>query len=258
MPLFDRFPLRFLAPNALTCISLVLGMASIRTSLTATSPRDYIPAAWMILYAVLLDKADGAVARRLGASSEFGVQLDSFADFVTFGLSPAALFAHAIPALLPDPWASGTAHTALLAIAAVYAVSAALRLAKFNVTTSTNDPRFFRGLPSTSSGGILASAFLALDQIGAPASALTALVPWMALNAALMVSNLPQPKFIKAKNPVLRGIQYAVFLSVYVLVPLNRWPVYLVSAAALYSFVGFFYGIAVTSREAPPDEAAPR
>ena len=61
MKLFDSFPARYVAPNAVTCVGLVFGLASIRTSLTATGPEGFATAAWFILYAVLLDKLDGAV-----------------------------------------------------------------------------------------------------------------------------------------------------------------------------------------------------
>lgn len=246
MKVFDRFPLRYVAPNAVTCTSLVMGLASIRLSLTATDLGGFISAAWLILYAVLLDKLDGAIARRLHASSEFGVQLDSFSDFVTFGLSPAALFTSLVPWALPDPWAHGAARTALLGVGALYAVAAALRLAKFNVTTGNIGPKFFLGLPSTSSGGLLASGFLAWHELGLPASVLTGLVAWMALNAVLMVSNLPQPKLHISQNPALKALQFAVIASVFALILLHRFPTYLVSVAALYTLGGFVYGISVT------------
>ncbi|MBL8602443.1 MAG: CDP-alcohol phosphatidyltransferase family protein [Myxococcales bacterium] len=255
MKLFDSFPARYVAPNAVTCVGLVFGLASIRTSLTATGPEGFATAAWFILYAVLLDKLDGAVARRLNASSEFGVQLDSFSDFVTFGISPAALVSRAVPTLLPEPWSSGLAATALQAVAAVYVLAAAARLAKFNLTTATNDPRFFRGLPSTSSGGLLASAFLAHQSLSLPAAWLTGLVVWMASNLVLMVSNLPMPKLKISPNPVVKAGQLVVMLTVYVFIPLHRFAPYLIALSTLYTVGGFIYGVAVTSREADPAPA---
>jgi CDP-diacylglycerol--serine O-phosphatidyltransferase len=253
MKLFDSFPSRYLVPNGVTCVSLVFGLASIRTSLTATDATEFAAAAWFILYAVLLDKADGALARKLKASSEFGVQLDSFSDFVTFGLSPAALLSRALPVLAPSPWAEGVAYNALHALAAAYVLTAAVRLAKFNVTTAGNDPRFFRGLPSTSSGGLLASAFLAHRELGLSTSLLSALAVWMAANAVLMVSNLPQPKLTISSKPHFRAVQLFLLASAYVLIPLKRFPTYLVIIATTATVGGFIYGVMVKSREA--DEA---
>lgn len=246
MRLFDRFPLRYVVPNAVTCTSVVFGLASIRQSLTATDASQFQRAAWFILYAVLLDKVDGAVARKLHASSEFGVQLDSFSDFVTFGLAPAALITSLIPWAMPQPWAHGGHQSLVLAVGAAYAVAAALRLAKFNITTATNDPRFFRGLPSTSSGGLLASTFLAHQELGLDVSLLPAMAVFMALNAVLMVSNLPQPKLAISRSRPVMAFQVLIIASVYTFIPLHRFPTYLAALASIYTFFGFVYGVIET------------
>lgn len=242
MHIFDRFPARYMAPNAVTCTGLVIGLASIHTSLTSTTREGFIAAAWLILYAVLLDKLDGTVARTLKASSEFGVQLDSFSDFVTFGMAPAALVTHAVPWAVPA-WAHGVQNAVLLGLGAVYTLAAALRLAKFNVTTATIGPRFFLGLPSTSSGGLIASGFLAKHELGLGDELLQVFVGVLLLNAVLMVSNLPQPKLHISKNPVYRLGQIFVVVSVYVLVPLHRFPTYIVAVSTIYTLGGFIYGL---------------
>lgn len=258
MRLFDRFPVRFVAPNAVTCAGLVTGLASIRTSLTATSAEGFRSAAWLVLYAVLLDKLDGTVARRLKASSEIGVQLDSFSDFVTFGIAPAALVTCAVPWALPA-WRDDHSNTLLLAIGAIYVLAAALRLAKFNVTTGAIGPRFFLGLPSTSSGGLIASGFLTFYELGLGVDALAYFVGALALNAVLMVSNLPMPKLHISANPLIRVLQVLLVLSVYVLVPLHRFPTFVFSCAMVYTIGGFIYGLTVGDKvlQEPeePDEA---
>ncbi len=242
MRIFDRFPARYMAPNAVTCLGLVIGLGSAHTSLTTTTREGYLSAAWMILYAVLLDKLDGTVARTLKASSEFGVQLDSFSDFVTFGIAPAALLTHAIPFLVPA-WATGTRNELLMALGALYVLAAALRLAKFDVTTATIGPRLFLVLPSTSSGGIIASCFLAKHELGLPDTVISAFVGVLAVNAVLMISNLPQPKLHLSKNAAFRLFQIFVVLSVYVLVPLHRFPTYIAASAVIYTVIGFIYGL---------------
>lgn len=256
MRLFDRFPARYLVPNAVTCAGLVIGLASIRTSLTASTLGELSQAAWLILYAVLLDKVDGAVARRLNASSEFGVQLDSFSDFVTFGLSPAALVTQAVSVGVPDPWARGPAHAALLGLGALYACAAAVRLAKFNVTTASVGSRFFLGLPSTSSGGLLASAFLAHRANDLSLASLAGFVAFMGLNALLMVCNLPQPKLHISSNPAFKAFQIAVVISVYTLIPLHLAPTYLIAVSSLYTVGGFVYGLSVTGGRHPGEVAS--
>ena len=76
---------RYLAPNLVTFASLTFGMASIVSSFEGR----YADAAWFVIFSVLTDKLDGFVARLVKGTSEFGVQLDSFADFLNFGIAPA-------------------------------------------------------------------------------------------------------------------------------------------------------------------------
>lgn len=249
LKLFDRFSPRYLVPNGVTCLSMVLGLASIRASLLDGSPAALENAGWLVLWAVLLDKVDGFLARRLRATSLIGVQLDSFSDFVTFGLAPAALFSRALPALVPS-LAKGAGATVVLAVAGAYAVATALRLAKFNVTTAVDDPRFFRGLPSTSSGGLLASAYLAHRSLSLGEPAAFALLGWMALNTALMVSNLPQPKLGTAKAPATKALQLVVVILAYTLIPMRRFPVLLVCLATFLSILGFAIGLTAKRRDA--------
>jgi CDP-diacylglycerol---serine O-phosphatidyltransferase len=243
MRLFDRFHPRYILPNAVTASSIVLGLAAIHTAASATTAAGFIEAAWFVLYTVLLDKLDGSVARAARASSEFGVQLDSFSDFLTFGVAPSFLMARALPWYLPGTWAAGSWHLVLLALGALYTVAAALRLAKFNITTAGNHPRYFRGLPSTSAGGILASGFLTHQQFDLPASWLNGLLAMMLLNAVLMVSNLPQPKLHFGKNKAWNAFQMTVVASVFIVIPLKWMPVYPFTVATLYTFGGFVHGL---------------
>jgi CDP-diacylglycerol--serine O-phosphatidyltransferase len=254
-----------MVPNAVTCVGLVMGLASIHTSLTATRLDDFYTAAWVILYAVLLDKLDGTAARKLNASSEFGVQLDSFSDFVTFGMSPAALVTHGVAWALPE-WREGPRHDLLLVLGCVYVIAAALRLAKFNVTTATIGPRFFLGLPSTSSGGLIGSGFLATQELGLGTPSWQVFVGVLAVNAVLMVSNLPQPKLHLSKNALFRAVQIFTVVSVYVLVPLRRFPTYIVALAVIYTIGGFIYGLTAAQHvlmeraedDEPPSDASAR
>src|SRR5215470_14900689 len=79
--------LRYLAPNLITASSMIFGLVS----LWAATHGDVPLAAWMIIYAVLTDRLDGLVARAVKGTSELGMQLDSFADFMNFGIAPAFL-----------------------------------------------------------------------------------------------------------------------------------------------------------------------
>ena len=116
---------KYLVPNGFTALSMVLGLAAI--ALAASGDTDL--AAWLILWGVLLDKLDGGAARLLGASSSFGAEMDSFADFITFGVAPSALVFFSLTGGVIDQAGEGTVAGAC----AVYTLAVAIRLARFNV-----------------------------------------------------------------------------------------------------------------------------
>ena len=78
---------RYLVPNMITMSSIVFGMFSLWESHRG----NFDAAGWWIIYAVLFDRLDGLSARLLRATSELGIHLDSFADFLGFGVAPAFL-----------------------------------------------------------------------------------------------------------------------------------------------------------------------
>jgi CDP-diacylglycerol--serine O-phosphatidyltransferase len=134
-----------LLPSLLTLGNLFCGYACVVYAMRA----DFETAALLIGIAMVLDLLDGFIARLTGSSSDFGVQLDSLADVVSFGLAPAILaFAWGLWPLQRLGWAVGF----------LYVTAAALRLARFNIQTSTTtDKRYFAGLPSPSAAAIIAA-----------------------------------------------------------------------------------------------------
>ena len=84
--------LKYVVPNAFTALSMLFGVYAF----TLAAKGELELASWMVLWGVLLDKLDGTAARALNATSEFGVQYDSFADFVIFGIAPAAILYFAL------------------------------------------------------------------------------------------------------------------------------------------------------------------
>src|SRR5215467_3117318 len=102
--------LRYLAPNLITLSSMIFGLVALWSSHNG----DPSLAAWMIIYAVLTDRLDGLVARAMKATSELGMQLDSFADFLNFGVAPAYLVLVYLSNRPDLPFHDGgTAHTLL-------------------------------------------------------------------------------------------------------------------------------------------------
>ena len=251
MRLFEPVSWRAIPPNAITASAMACGIVSVFLSLSGTALAGLAgthlqQAAWFVLLATLLDKADGSVARALKGSSEFGVQFDSFADSIAFGVAPAALIFGAAPVLAPRAWGPEAAVLGLPAggllgfICLAYAIFTAIRLARFNVTTGNLGPSLFLGLPSTLSGGLVCSAFLAVDELGAGSPGIYQLFPWLlACNAALMVSNLPLPKAHLTAHKFGRVLQIGAAVAVYGCVLARAGYVFVLLLLLGYLGVGF-------------------
>jgi CDP-diacylglycerol--serine O-phosphatidyltransferase len=165
-------------------------------------------AGWLIFLAMVFDALDGHVARLARTSSDFGAQLDSLCDVVTFGVAPAILLVKICPTftfLHPQ---------AIWVIAASYTACAAMRLARFNVETGEDDDHLhFSGLPSPAAGSVIASyaiLFYTLRKETAHGEfvaqvdhVLQVILPGLALLVALlMVSRIPYPHVV---NQLFRG-----------------------------------------------------
>lgn len=197
---------------------------------------DYRLAAWMILWGVLLDKLDGTAARLMKATSKFGVEFDSFADFVVFGIAPAALVYYL---LLRSGNYVGWQKTGLMAASGLYALALAVRLSRFNVMTGGED--IFFGLPGTLLGASIASGYLTWEKYGLPKSWLDYLPAFLVIAAFLMVSNIRLPK-IKLRKSKAFNVFLAANLAVgYVCGPLMLFPEYLFSCAVGYTVGGVIY-----------------
>jgi CDP-diacylglycerol--serine O-phosphatidyltransferase len=226
--------LRYLAPNLITLSSMIFGLVSLRSAANGNPSL----AAWMIIYAVLTDRIDGVVARALKATSELGMQLDSFADFLNFGIAPAYLFLTYLTSRNDLPYQDGTAHTLLFVACGGYMLCAVFRLARYNVLTedSSAATKMFFGFPTTLTGGMLAIWFLLLlkydrhdlavsDFGGAKLfgdSFVTPLAAWkyfpiaVAVGGYLMASRLPMPKVGMTKNKVVSAGLLILLLIGYV------------------------------------------
>ena len=136
---------RYLLPNILTIAGVCLGISSIKFSIDG----NYNLAVTLILFAAILDALDGRIARLIKGTSEFGKELDSLTDFVSFGIAPAFILYF---------WELKNYGKLGWAITLIYSVCCVLRLARFNLTkieTAENwKNNFFEGIPSPA-GGLL-------------------------------------------------------------------------------------------------------
>src|SRR5712672_4723599 len=148
--------LMFVLPNLFTVSSIFCGVYSITLSAGEPTGDNFYRAAVAIFFGSFFDAFDGRVARLTQTQSEFGVELDSLADVVTFGVAPA---------ILVYKWALYELGFLGMAIAAVYAACGAIRLARFNVLARSEAgvQRFFVGLPIPLAAGMLVSLVIALQ-----------------------------------------------------------------------------------------------
>ena len=183
----DRVRMRrgaYLLPSLLTLGNLFCGYACVIFALR----HAFEQAAMFIGVAIVLDMLDGRVARLTGTSSAFGVEFDSLADVVSFGMAPAVLcFAWGLKAFDQAGWAATF----------VFVSAAAIRLARFNIQTNVPgmDKRYFVGMPSPAAAGVPAATVFAYPNFvaGWPYNLLA--LPMVLVPAFLMVSTVRYRSF---------------------------------------------------------------
>ncbi|MEJ2432439.1 MAG: CDP-diacylglycerol--serine O-phosphatidyltransferase [Pseudolabrys sp.] len=181
---FKAIPVRVMLPNLITLLALCAGLTAMRMAV-----EDHLQLALAaIVFAAMLDGIDGRVARFLKGTSRFGAELDSLADFVNFGVAPALILYF---------WGLHELKSAGWIAALVFAICAALRLARFNVTIDEpNQPlwagNFFTGIPAPA-GAITVLLPIYLGLLGMPVNLIVVWVTFVytLLIALLMVSRLP-------------------------------------------------------------------
>lgn len=239
---------RYLVPNAITCVGLLIGLTSVFKAMEG----QYVEASWLIILCVLLDKLDGTTARLLRATSDIGVQLDSFSDFITFGIAPGVLVFLAVwrgdaaggdvPHEAFAIWQGEAMGWLLRALISTYVLCAVLRLARFNVLTEVEGAsKVFYGLPTTPCGAVVATMFIIMHEQEIWASMCWFPVLLAALGL-LMVSDLPLPKVAVRESTVLNLIQGVNVVIAYLFGLLRIFPEYLLALLLVYAVVGFLWG----------------
>ncbi|VFU07170.1 CDP-diacylglycerol--serine O-phosphatidyltransferase [Methylocella tundrae] len=184
--LFRAVPMRVILPNLVTLLALCMGLTAIRFAIEG----QFEIAVLAVIIAAVLDGLDGRIARALRGATRFGAELDSLADFVDFGVAPALILyfwgLHEIKSL---GWFA----------ALVFAIAAALRLARFNVMIEDpNRPawhaHFFTGMPAPAGAIVgLLPLYLNLSILGAPNGRfmVSIYIVYVLLVALLMASRIP-------------------------------------------------------------------
>jgi len=226
---FHRENLRkgvYVLPNLFTSASLLAGFYSI----VATLNGDFARAAWAVIVSMFCDGADGRVARMTRTTSRFGVEYDSLADLVAFGVAPG---------LLAYQWALCPYGKWGWSAAFLFVVCGALRLARYNVQIDNIESVTFNGLPIPVAASMVVSTvllFYKFEQTG-PVKHVAVLLLIFVL-ALLMVSNI---KFVSFKQMELRRRKpFTVFLGMILLgvFLVNEPQIGLFSLSAIYVLHG--------------------
>lgn len=232
----------FLFPNLLTSGGLFCGFWSMTEALAG----DYVTAAWLIMLAGVFDGLDGKVARLTRTTSAFGVQYDSLADLVSFGVAPALLI---YTWALHLVWVPKIGWT----IATMMVVCGALRLARYNVEFDPDEKTYMKGLAIPASAGGVTLTVLFFSKMGWVTAEGTSAYPNLILVLVtvlcfLMVSNF---KYYSFKGiDLFRRRPFSVLLSIILFILIIRvWPVrtlylmffiYMLSGPALYLINWYF------------------
>jgi CDP-diacylglycerol---serine O-phosphatidyltransferase len=226
----------FVLPNLFTVSSIFCGFYACTLAAAGEShPDRYYQAALAILFAIFFDAFDGRVARLTKTQSEFGMQLDSLADVVSFGVAPA---------LLLYKWALQPLGFWGLFLAFLFTACGALRLARFNVLANRHKGAlaFFIGLPIPLAAGTVISLVIANGRHGSPMPAVPMAAVVLGL-AYLMVSNIRYRTFKETRFSRSKGLLLLLMAVAAIFFALSRQPaIALVSAMGAYILLGLAEG----------------
>ncbi len=174
----------FILPNLFTATSIFSGVFSMISAVNG----EFNQAAWLILLSLILDGLDGRVARLTNTCSRFGIEFDSLADIVSFGVAPALLMYLFIG---HEFGRFGVVASAL------FVIFGAVRLARFNVMTSQVEPSVFIGVPIPTAAVFVALLVLLFEKYGVKSDYGIIIMILSILVSFLMVSNIRYPSFKK-------------------------------------------------------------
>lgn len=233
----------YLLPSMFTMANMFCGYACIVYSMRG----EFATAAPFIGLAIVLDMLDGRIARLTGSASQFGVEFDSMADIISFGVAPAIMsFAWALQPLGRLGWAAGF----------IFVAAAAVRLARFNIQSGAQDKRYFVGMPSPAAAGVIASTiYLFPEGPQDRQTALSALV-MVVVPALLMVSTI-RFRSVKAIDVGWHRSYFGLFFVAVMLALIASHPrIALVMLAYSYTVGAIVAWIVARIRKRPGDVVA--
>src|SRR5262245_27601315 len=230
----------YLLPSMFTMANLFCGYACIVHSMR----QELSTAALFIGFAFVLDMLDGRIARMTGTTSAFGLEFDSLADVVSFGVAPAILsFQWGLQPLGRIGWAAGF----------LFVAAAAVRLARFNIQSGSQDKRYFVGLPSPTAASVVAATVFAYPSGFQTNTEALPVLAMVIVPALLMVSTIRYRSF-KTIDLQSRRSYPVLFLLALGLALLAAQPQWLLLGMAYTYLASAFIGLAWHRlRRRPPD-----
>lgn len=190
-------PIAYLLPNFFTAASIFSGFYAIALALEGS----FDAAPWFIFLALIFDGLDGRVARLTNTASHFGVEFDSLADIVAFGVAPALILYLYI----------GDAYGRIgIVVSVLFIIFGAVRLARFNVTTARIEPSVFIGLPIPTAAIMISIAILLFERYCGYEAYRVFILPFALVLAILMVSNIRYPSFKKINFKTFHFIRFLI------------------------------------------------
>ena len=198
--------LKFVLPNLFTVTSIFCGFYALTLCAGEASPAQLYQAALAIFFAMFFDGFDGRVARLTRTQSQFGVELDSLADVISFGVAPA---------MLVYKWALAPLGFIGLFVAFLYTACGALRLARFNVLSHREDSsRFFVGLPIPLAAGVIVSVVIAHHLTRGRELGTGARVPYLVVVTVLSLLMVSTLRYRTFKDLRLNFASLGIFLAI--------------------------------------------
>jgi CDP-diacylglycerol--serine O-phosphatidyltransferase len=232
-------------PSIFTLLNMAFGFFSI----LSTSDKEYLTACYFIIASYLMDALDGRVARLVHGESKFGIEFDSFSDWLSFGIAPAYLM-YNFALKEYGFWA--------YPVSFLYVLCGALRLARFNIKSLSGESskKFFQGLPIPGAAGIIVSfvmsyIMLESEEVSKNILIISSKMPFiygifpfiMIAISLLMVSSVPYAAFKGSNIPKLKSISGLVIvisiISLVIAYPQNALFLFF----SIYAISGIIYGI---------------
>ncbi len=241
----------FILPNLFTLGSVLCGYYAILICSDQPTGDDLYRAALLIIFALFFDTVDGRVARLTRTQTAIGVQLDSLADVISFGVAPAILVYH---------WSLAELETAGMLVGFVFVASGAIRLARFNVTSTGDDGqpnapgKYTQGLPIPAAAAILISIVVANTLTGKlPFSPIIISILVVTLSV-FMLSSMPFRSFKDLRLSWRTVLFISTALAVTVWIALRYHPsmalVWLLSAYVVIGIVESLFALMARARGA--------